>query len=242
MIGISLCAGLGSRINMNMPKAMIEVDGLTIIESQINTMFKIGITTIIIVTGYKHKEIYDTICNIQSNHTQDSCNIIICQNNNYQEGILSSILAANNVISLNNKEPILRLDGDIFFHLDNNLADLTTINTSDLTLGVDIVTSEHPNLPIYDLIRQQIVLKTGQPGDMEWSCIELYQPEAWRQLIHYIKIEHPLGNMHYPKLNKLLLTSNVSTITLQGITEIDILEDLERATSYNLMNKDKQQC
>ena len=56
MKAIILAAGLGTRLRPltdEVPKCMISVNGIRIIDKQINNLHKHGITDIIIVGGYK---------------------------------------------------------------------------------------------------------------------------------------------------------------------------------------------
>ena len=58
---IILAAGLGSRLEdltINSPKALIDVNGKSIVERQIKLFHKFGITDIVIVTGHKKEKFY----------------------------------------------------------------------------------------------------------------------------------------------------------------------------------------
>ena len=56
MKSIILAAGEGKRLRpltSSLPKAMIDICGITLLQRQINTMKDCGIEDIIVITGYK---------------------------------------------------------------------------------------------------------------------------------------------------------------------------------------------
>lgn len=62
MIGIIPAAGKASRMgDLNLPKALIEIEGRTLLETSINSLKAIGISKIIIVAGYLGNQIVDFI-------------------------------------------------------------------------------------------------------------------------------------------------------------------------------------
>ena len=58
MKAVILAAGIGSRLRPltdNVPKCMVEVNGIKIIEKQIKSLLNNGIKEIAVVTGYQHE-------------------------------------------------------------------------------------------------------------------------------------------------------------------------------------------
>ncbi len=68
--GLILCAGYGKRLNpitIKIPKPLIEINNLTLLENSINFLEKLKIQNIIINTYYLHNQINDFILNNKLN-------------------------------------------------------------------------------------------------------------------------------------------------------------------------------
>ena len=62
MQGLILAAGKGTRMgNVEVPKCLLEINGVAIIKHQINSFKKNGINDIVVVTGYKSEMIHDLL-------------------------------------------------------------------------------------------------------------------------------------------------------------------------------------
>lgn len=62
MKAVILAAGVGSRlrpITNDIPKCMVSVNGIRIIDKQIDNLLKVGINEIYVVSGYKHDILID---------------------------------------------------------------------------------------------------------------------------------------------------------------------------------------
>ena len=60
MQGLILAARKGTRMgNIEMPKCLLEINGIPIIKHQINSFKKNGIEDILVVTGYKSEMIHN---------------------------------------------------------------------------------------------------------------------------------------------------------------------------------------
>jgi molybdenum cofactor cytidylyltransferase len=80
--GLLTAAGKSTR--MGTPKALLMWNGKKLINHQIDTMQNAGISTIVVVLGYKHDEL--------QKHIQNK-SVKICINDNYEKGRTSSILS-----------------------------------------------------------------------------------------------------------------------------------------------------
>ena len=75
MKAIILAAGMGTRLGKyteNLPKCMLEFNGKSLIERQVDTLRKAGITDISIVRGYQPEKI--TISGVRYYHNPDFSN------------------------------------------------------------------------------------------------------------------------------------------------------------------------
>lgn len=111
MKALILAAGIGSRIkemSSTYPKSMISVNGISIIENQINSLLDNNINEIIIVVGYKSKELIDFL-NIKYLNT--SLNFVINQQYNTTNNMYSAYLAKDHF----NDSSFLLLNADVYF-------------------------------------------------------------------------------------------------------------------------------
>lgn len=111
MKALILAAGLGSRLRPltdNVPKCMVKVNGLPIIDRQIINLKENGINEIYIITGYKEKVLINHISKKFSD-----LNITIISNKDYDK--------TNNMYSLNlakeslEGQPFIMMNSDVFF-------------------------------------------------------------------------------------------------------------------------------
>jgi choline kinase len=112
---IILAAGEGKRIRPNtdnIPKALLDINGRTILDYQLDAAVMAGINQVIVVTGYLSPLIEK---HIQSFNT-GSLPIDIVVNHEYQQtNTLASLFLALNKLDLSKFATIYFIDGDIIF-------------------------------------------------------------------------------------------------------------------------------
>ena len=120
---IILAAGRGTRLGHHtkeIPKGLVDVNGKSIIERQIELFEKNGITDIVIVRGYKKEKFcWDNVTFIDN---EDFAN------NNQ----LASLVLAQNMVSGN----VLILFGDLIF--EQTILDQILASSSDISIAVDL--------------------------------------------------------------------------------------------------------
>ncbi|MFA7101466.1 MAG: GNAT family N-acetyltransferase [Bacilli bacterium] len=55
MKAVIMCAGMGTRLGVDFPKALLKIDGKTLLEHKVTGLRDAGITDICVVTGFKHE-------------------------------------------------------------------------------------------------------------------------------------------------------------------------------------------
>ena len=120
---IILAAGRGTRLGHHtkeIPKGLVDVNGKSIIERQIELFEKNGITDIVIVRGYKKEKFcWDNVTFIDN---EDFAN------NNQ----LASLILAQNMVS----GSVLILFGDLIF--EQTILDQILASSSDISIAVDL--------------------------------------------------------------------------------------------------------
>ena len=112
-----LAAGFGKRllpITERIPKPLLEINGITLLDNAINFLHKLGCEQIVVNTHYKHEQIEFQI----KKHRLKEKIIII-----YEKNILDTGGAVKNASFLFKNRNILITNGDIFWQ-NNNLIDV----------------------------------------------------------------------------------------------------------------------
>ena len=135
MQGLILAAGKGTRMgNIEMPKCLLEINGIPIIKHQINSFKKNGIEDILVVTGYKSEMIH----NLMKNQIQYIHNARFNEMNN----IYSMWLAIKEL-----QEDFICVYGDLMFdkeilrkclEIQSDIGMMIETNTRDETMKVRI--------------------------------------------------------------------------------------------------------
>jgi len=110
MIAVILAAGLGNRLRPlteTMPKALIPIEGVSLIERSITNLFGAGVRKTIVVTGY----LADSVRQILSNHPS-GMEIEYVYNDEYNTtGSMASFLKTRDRI----REDVLLLESDLIY-------------------------------------------------------------------------------------------------------------------------------
>lgn len=95
IVGLIIAGGYSRR--MGDFKPLLPINGETLIENRILSMAKAGIPIIFVVTGHKHKELETLIEKVKA-EVSPSIQVITIYNENYDQGMFSSIRAGMKII------------------------------------------------------------------------------------------------------------------------------------------------
>ena len=118
-----LAAGYGKRLlplTLNLPKPLIKIKDITLLDNMINFLKSLGCKQIIINTHYKHEKIAEVI---RKNNIMKNIELI------YEKEILDTGGGIKNAISNFKNRNILVTNADIFWQ-DNNLNDVKNLINS----------------------------------------------------------------------------------------------------------------
>lgn len=108
---ILLAAGVGNRLqgHNDRPKCLLEIDGISLLARHINYIQGFPVTEILVVTGYRHEMIQDTLDNLPL-----SVPVRTVLNPDYVRGSVVSLLSALNETNL--EQPAIIMDADVLYH------------------------------------------------------------------------------------------------------------------------------
>lgn len=202
-------AGIGSRLGMNTPKCLVQINDKSIINHQLDVIPKDA--EVIVVVGYKARDVINHVSELRKD-------VVYVTNHNYlQTGTAASLRAATRI----SKERIISLDGDLlitahdfekFFSSNENLLGITNA-ISENPVGIEC---DENNYLVTDM-------KYGLTVKYEWSGLMNLEK----------KMVNALGNGH---VFEGLIQFLPLTYTQIDAFEIDTPKDLELAETW-LNNK-----
>lgn len=113
MIGVILSAGMGTRLmplTKDIPKPLLEINGMTLLERMINNLMKADIKDFIVIVGYNKDKVIDLAPELEEKY---DISIKIIENEKYDVTNTSvSTYLASKYIEENNKDDFILINGD----------------------------------------------------------------------------------------------------------------------------------
>ncbi|MEZ0453272.1 NTP transferase domain-containing protein [Sphingobacterium thalpophilum] len=126
MIAIILAAGLGSRLNLNRPKGLLNIYGKPLIAYSIDALISAGIEEIYLVIGYKQEHYKNYFQNFRT-----TANIRTIYNPKYEDyGSLYSLYVGLN--SIEKQDDIVIMDADIIYNADEFIEFIQNTTTNSI--------------------------------------------------------------------------------------------------------------
>ncbi len=207
------CAGMGTRLGLDMPKCLVEVDGKSLIEMQLEELQ--DVEDIRVVVGYKKEEVIEKIKELNPN-------VKIYVNDNYMNtGTAGSFWSA---IDGTEKDFVMAIDGDLII----NPVDMRhLVESNEEFICGEEVNTEDPVLVTLDE-NNNVIKFSRESGSFEWAGVAQVKKE------NLIK-----GDRHIYQILEPLLPLQFKQIRAK---EIDTPSDLESAKEWvktnNLKSKE----
>jgi L-glutamine-phosphate cytidylyltransferase len=152
MQALILAAGVGKRLGGEIPKALLRVGGLTLIERLVRQLHYLNITQIVVVTGHRHQEIDKILKKLEVHSVFNS--YYDCSDNLVsfwvgQEHIHEQCLMAHGDLILEDQvlRDLVELLGDIILPMDRSSVNeesmkIKVVNGRIVNLGKDLPVDE----------------------------------------------------------------------------------------------------
>ena len=238
MHAIILAAGQGNRLAAfnpdARPKCLLEFGGKSLLERQLDSLFRCGIRQLTLVIGYEADQIIDHVGTLSSRP-----DVAFVYNPAYTDGSVLSLLAAQNALS--SGETTLVMDADVLFHpqILQLLIDSTKPNC--YLIDRDVVVADEA-VKIAMQKGKIVEFRKNLPADLEYDSLGesvgffKFNGDCAAKIAHTCasyKTEGLLDAPHEEALRDVLL-AQPSAFACEDISgwawlEVDFPEDAERA-------------
>jgi len=222
-------AGMGVRMGKlteNTNKCALEINGISIIQRLVSSLYSLSVNEIYVVVGYKKKEIMSILGN----------QVTYLENNKYEStGILTSILKSKGFLS---HSDFLFMTGDSIFHpkIIENI--ITSKTSEDILISVEKKVCDEEDCKV--VLRDNKIIQISKKADSSKSIGEFTSLTRVKGIISKVffeKIEELIKENDEGKIlgDVLVIMEsmgyNVSTLYTDHYyrTEIDFDYDLKRA-------------
>ena len=225
MQGVTLAGGLGERLKpltKAIPKALAPVDGTPIIKKQIDQLLTLGISEVLVLTGYKAEMISDYLLAIY----QDTPVKVECIQTPTMFSPAQRLVAAKNKIK---KEFIL-------LYCDNYLDDEISIksviqSTKPLTLLVE--KRDIGNVSISPRIQYSVERRTDFPY-VELGYIHVNQSDFISDLENHETLQHYLAQISEKYTCSAVVTHKIN----KSVSNIERYNNLRKSRKTILLDRD----
>lgn len=245
MHAIILAAGQGKRLAEfnpeGLPKCLLEFDGRSLLERQLEILFAQGVRHATLVVGYQAGLIVDYVGTLAVRPE-----VAFVYNPAFDKGSVLSLLAAHE--ALNAGRDVLVLDADVLFHPGIMQSLIASKHPNCYLIDRDFVPGDEPvKIAIHQ--GRMVEFRKALPGDLEYDTLGEsvgffrfngdYAAEIARVCAEY-ESEGLLDAPHEEVLRDVLL-ANPDAFACEDVSgmswvEIDFPEDVERAIKHVLPN------
>ncbi len=202
-------AGIGSRLGHGIPKCLVEVEGRSLVERQLNLLSHVS--DIRVVVGYMEQAVMDAVWRVNQN-------VIVVRNQNYRETTTQDSYALGSEGLTGN---CLFLDADIIFEPSSFREFLDFAARKELAIGVTAAKTDNAVFAVTRSSAQgglQIVSFSSEPAEFEWANV------VWAPADAFLRRGGPV----FERLQRWLPAPAGVIVSY----EIDTEQDLRRAREF----------
>jgi len=232
-IGIILAAGKGTRLGYNIPKALLPVCGVSILETQVNMLHSLC-DTIVVVCGFKHSLVTAHAQNLGRRYDVDLHTVV---NKHYSLGVMIS--AHSSLCFVNDEDTVLRMDGDLYVlnpeQVKSSMMSRNPVYSPLLGWSYSRPWQEAVHVCGPDEVkidrRSNRILMGPIAGQEKpsWSCIDRYHGQHFKALVQDSVLRSSTEPM-YRAINLAVEARRIPPWTLVptgGLHEIDVQRDIQ---------------
>ena len=231
MKALILAAGLGSRLRPltdSVPKCMVKVNGISIIDNQIESLKENNIKDIYIITGYKNEALE---AHLKEKFSELNIHIIFNKDFNTTNNMFSLFMAKDYL----NSEPFIMMNSDVFFE-KRVIGDLINNEYSSLIVcEKDNYNEESMKIIVKGEIATEISKQITEEESYGTS-IDVYKfgsiesKKLFEIVNDYLVVKKDINSWSEVAINDLLKVTKFKSLdTTCKWMEIDNLYDLEQA-------------
>lgn len=238
MHAIILAAGQGNRLAEfnpdGRPKCLLEFDGRSLLDRQLDILFRLGVKKTTLVVGYKADQIIDHVGKLASRPE-----VAFFYNPAYTRGSVLSLLAAHEVMS--SGETVLVLDADVLFHPQIMQRMIESQHQNCFLIDQDFEPGDEPvKIAVHQ--GRMVEFRKALPDDLEFDTLGesvgffKFNGEIAAKITQACaeyNAEGLLGAPHEEALRDVLLADPAAfaCVDVSGLPwlELDFPEDVERA-------------
>jgi NDP-sugar pyrophosphorylase family protein len=213
MDAVIIAGGEGKRMGSGLPKALVKARGKSILEWQIDYLFKSGIDKIILAIGHKAEDIIDYV---NSNYPDKQIDFTV------EKKLLGTAGAVKLAMQKCNSEFILVLNCD----------DITDIEIHELQKqGENTICVAHPNLPFGRVVETDgYAVFEEKPMLKDWVSCGWYLFNR-KELLKILPDKGMLEYVVFPKIKLRLFKHNGFWKPLNTQKDVDEFEEIELPNS-----------
>lgn len=190
------CAGMGSRLGLNKTKALINIEGKTLIQRQLEMLE--NVSDIRVVIGYQHEQVIEEVLK----HRKD---VVFVFNHNYRE---TGTGASFSMACEHANEYVISLDGDLIIHPEdmNHILNME----GEFICGYNPNTEDPVYLNVHEIGSDTYVNGfSRKSGKYEWSgLVQIKKDKVRYNAGHVYYIIEPLLPMRF----KLIRAKEIDTV------------------------------
>lgn len=201
------CAGMGTRLGLKMPKALVKISNKTLIQRNLELLN--SCEDIRVVVGYKAENVINEV----NKYRRD---VLFVFNNDYMNtGTGASVMLATKFAN----EYVLTIDGDLIVHPD----DMSKIlSEKDEFIGVCEPGTDNPVLTTIE--NDNVIMFSRKKGEYEWTGV-----------CHMKTNDLVKGTGHVYQLIEPLLPKKYLLVRIKEIDTINDLENAESWAKENII-------
>lgn len=223
MKAIILVAGIGKRLRLQIPKCLLKINNLTLLDRYLEALGKVGILDVTLVVGYKKEMII--------NHVPS--NVKFIGNPEFTKGSILSLYEARDEL----KGDVLLMDGDVYF--EEELLDKFLSTSGENAVALD-TTSCGTGEEMMVEVKDEKVLNIGRNLSGIGEAVGFYKLnnqacKVLRDILHRYVNSGKLELGYEDILPDLLQRIIFEPVDISGLkwVEIDFKEDISRARSMD---------